>query len=169
MANSSVVTLPADLNDIEAMRRFLTKLVEEVDTLLGYRGEDAAVTQEDITTLKEQINAISTGLAQQVITVNTASDILATTGLTFSQADVITDYTTAGNETIRCINTAPITITMRDAPLTSERVYIIQTDARVTVDGRIRNINGSPSILMNTKKLVRELLYNAASNEWLII
>ena len=68
MANETLAQIPSDVSDPVALKRFLSTLVERLDTVLGYRGDTAYAsdtnvkdlatsTAENFTTANEAISA----------------------------------------------------------------------------------------------------------------
>lgn len=52
--NESIAAVPADVTDPDTLKRFLDRLVERLDIVLGYRGGDPYVTEGDqVQTLAE--------------------------------------------------------------------------------------------------------------------
>ena len=49
MSNESIAAIPPDVTQPEVLRRFLLRLVEELDLVLGFRGNDALVRQSELT------------------------------------------------------------------------------------------------------------------------
>lgn len=45
--NESIATVPVDVKDPDTLKRFLDRLVERLDIVLGYRGGDPYITEED--------------------------------------------------------------------------------------------------------------------------
>lgn len=45
--NESIASVPADVQDPDTLKRFLDRLVERLDIVLGYRGGDPYITEED--------------------------------------------------------------------------------------------------------------------------
>lgn len=44
--NESIATVPVDIQDPDTLKRFLDRLVERLDIVLGYRGGDPYITEE---------------------------------------------------------------------------------------------------------------------------
>lgn len=65
--NESIAAVPTDISDPITLKRFLDRLVERLDIVLGYRGGDPYVTSD------EQVSTISElqGLLAQIKTSNT--------------------------------------------------------------------------------------------------
>ena len=55
MSNESIASIPADVSDPQVLRRFLLHLVEELDLVLGFRGDDSLVRQSELATTVEGI------------------------------------------------------------------------------------------------------------------
>lgn len=73
MANETLAQIPSDVSDPVALKRFLSTLVERLDTVLGFRGDTAyasdtnvkdlaANTTENFTTVNEAITAAQTDI-----------------------------------------------------------------------------------------------------------
>lgn len=54
--NSTVVNIPHDLSDLEALKRTITRVVEEIDKLKGFRG--GVAIEEKLEALTEKVNLI---------------------------------------------------------------------------------------------------------------
>jgi hypothetical protein len=67
MVGSTFIQVPHDVNDATSLKRFLQKLVEQLDIAFGNRGDAAFVTSSTSTTNLEQlqnsINAIASSLS----------------------------------------------------------------------------------------------------------
>lgn len=63
--NESLVAIPANVSeDSEVLQRFLIRLVEELDLVLGLRGDDGLVRQSELSSAAESITSqTSTTLA----------------------------------------------------------------------------------------------------------
>jgi hypothetical protein len=48
MANESIIAVPVDVAEPKVLKRFLTRLIEELDLVLGFRGGDPYVSQSDL-------------------------------------------------------------------------------------------------------------------------
>lgn len=63
MAGSTFIQVPHDVNDTMSLKRFLQKLVEQLDVAFGNRGDTAFITTSDNTTnltqLQNSINSIA--------------------------------------------------------------------------------------------------------------
>lgn len=63
MAGSSFIQLPSNVDDSIQLRRFLDKLVQQLDIAFGNRGDDSFVTQTNyisgVSSIQELINAIN--------------------------------------------------------------------------------------------------------------
>ena len=45
--NESIAVVPVDVKDPDTLKRFLDRLVERLDIVLGYRGGDPYITEEN--------------------------------------------------------------------------------------------------------------------------
>lgn len=54
MSNQTLLQVPTDVGDAETLKRFLDRLVERLDIILGYRGDAAYATEEQLTALQSQ-------------------------------------------------------------------------------------------------------------------
>lgn len=51
MANGTLIAVPPNVDSPQALRLFLTRLIEKLDIAFGYRGNTSFVTQNDIASL----------------------------------------------------------------------------------------------------------------------
>ena len=65
MANETLAQIPSDVSDPVALKRFLSTLVERLDTVLGYRGDTAYASDTNVKNL-------ATSTAENFATVNEA-------------------------------------------------------------------------------------------------
>ena len=56
MPNQTLIVVPTDLDDTETLQWFLTRLVEELDIILGYRGERSDTLASLAAAIKELQN-----------------------------------------------------------------------------------------------------------------
>ncbi len=68
--NETLISVPATVEDPLALRKFLLRLVEKLDIVLGYRGQDPYITKNDLetpenflSTLPTQINDITKAIS----------------------------------------------------------------------------------------------------------
>ena len=66
MANSSFAAVPLDVTDATELKRFLDRLVVQLDTAFGHRGDDGFVKESAETTANPEQTAI-TALAQTLV------------------------------------------------------------------------------------------------------
>ena len=66
LANSSFIAVPQDVTDATELKRFLDRLVVQLDTAFGHRGEDGFVKESAETTANPVQTAI-TSLAQTLV------------------------------------------------------------------------------------------------------
>ena len=65
MANETLAQIPSDVSDPVALKRFLSTLVERLDTVLGYRGDTAYASDTNVKDL-------ATSIAENLTTANEA-------------------------------------------------------------------------------------------------
>lgn len=65
--NESIASVPANVQDPDTLKRFLDRLVERLDIVLGYRGGDPYITEEDqvqtIGELQQLLDELKTSIA----------------------------------------------------------------------------------------------------------
>lgn len=70
MSNQTLVQIPLDTTtDPERLRIFLLRLIEKLDVVLGYRGNDGYVSQSELARTDQEINIADLtliGLAQEI-------------------------------------------------------------------------------------------------------
>ena len=69
MANETLAQIPSDVSDPVALKRFLSTLVERLDTVLGYRGDTAYASDTNVKDL-------ATSTAENFSTANEAISIV---------------------------------------------------------------------------------------------
>lgn len=72
MSNESLVAVPPDVSQPEVLKGFLLRLVEKLDEVLGFRGDNAAATTT-------QLEVTDTTLSAVASTVQDAVELLAST------------------------------------------------------------------------------------------
>lgn len=55
MSNQTLLQVPTEVSDPETLKRFLDRLVERLDIILGYRGDTQYATEEQLTTLQQSV------------------------------------------------------------------------------------------------------------------
>ena len=72
MSNQSFVQIPTDLTDEVNLRRLLTRMVEQIDTILGNRAESPFVLEseqaddaQDLLTIAEEVDSLSETVIEQ--------------------------------------------------------------------------------------------------------
>lgn len=53
--NESIVAIPPNVEEPQVLTRFLQRLVEELDLVLGFRGDDALVKQSQLTSATSDV------------------------------------------------------------------------------------------------------------------
>lgn len=81
---------------------------------------------------------------------------------------VSADYSTAGDQTIICINADPATVYLNNTPEDLEEVTVQRSRATVTVDGNGKQIIGDGTVVMNTQYSSLVFVYSADIDEWVI-
>jgi len=77
-----------------------------------------------------------------------------------------TAYTTTGNVTLICNNTAAAVVTLNASPSEGEAVTVKRRSGLVTLSG---NVDGNPTTAMSTAYAAVRLIYTAAAAEWSIL
>ena len=81
MANETLAQIPSDVADPIVLKRFLSSLVEKLDIVLGFRGNDAYASGTSVkdlaTSTKESLSSLSDSLSTIDSTVKTTSDSIA--------------------------------------------------------------------------------------------
>ena len=171
MTNQSLIAVPPNVTEPVVLQRFILRLVEELDILLGFRGTQEADVATDLTELRDRVVVLEQVVVQllaRVSALESAVDFAEQEG-GFRQVTTSTDYTTSGNEIIACTNTLAITVVLNSSPVEAERVYINQTAATVIVDANGKTINGSNFIQLNKHTTSRLLAYKSIIAGWLVI
>lgn len=68
--NETLIQVPANLNDSLSLRRFLLQLVEKLDIILGYRGQDPYISKSQGAISAETISSLPTSLSEVSILVS---------------------------------------------------------------------------------------------------
>lgn len=76
MANQSLISVPTNVDDPVVLRRFLSRLVEQLDIVVGNRADNAYVTNTDITS---EADALTAALNEAENTLRTATEQLEET------------------------------------------------------------------------------------------
>ncbi|RKY53161.1 MAG: hypothetical protein DRP93_07020 [Candidatus Neomarinimicrobiota bacterium] len=63
MPNESIIAVPIDVAEPVQLRRFINKLVEELDLVLGYRGQNKYVASSDLIGADLTLATLASGLA----------------------------------------------------------------------------------------------------------
>jgi len=66
MANQTLIQVPTNVGEPEELQRFLQHLIEELDIVLGYRGDKQYASQEDLSTVVTQLQASVTTLQEEI-------------------------------------------------------------------------------------------------------
>jgi len=74
--NESLVAIPPDVAEPEVLRRFLLRLVEELDSVLGFRGNDSLVRQSDLSQTSEGLDSARVTLSSLSEELTTLSDLV---------------------------------------------------------------------------------------------
>jgi len=74
--NESLVAIPPDVAEPEVLRRFLLRLVEELDSVLGFRGNDSLVRQSDLSQTSEGLDSARVTLSSLSEDLTTLSDLV---------------------------------------------------------------------------------------------
>lgn len=66
MSKQSLSAVPPDVARPEVLKRFLSRLIEELDIVLGFRGtgKDKYVSQQELNSAAETLSSLSTGLSE---------------------------------------------------------------------------------------------------------
>lgn len=69
MANQSLISVPPNLSDPVVVHRFLSRLVEQLDIILGYRGDSAFkyVNQEELSEQSTELTTLLQDYFEQVL------------------------------------------------------------------------------------------------------
>ena len=74
MINESLFQVPASVEDPDVLKRFLDRLVERLDIVLGYRGDNPYAATSDLTTavdvLTQEAGQIATKLVEETESLN---------------------------------------------------------------------------------------------------
>lgn len=62
MPNESLIAVPVDVAEPFVLKRFLTRLIEELDIVLGYRGGDPYLRSSDIKSVEQGLEGTTTTL-----------------------------------------------------------------------------------------------------------
>lgn len=65
MSKQSLSAVPPDVSKPEVLKRFLSRLIEELDVVLGFRGtgKDKYVSQQELNSAAETLSSLSAGLS----------------------------------------------------------------------------------------------------------
>lgn len=71
--NESIVAIPPNVEEPLVLKRFLQRLVEELDQVLGFRGDDALVRQSELNSATSSVTQSAettlAGVAEALVTV----------------------------------------------------------------------------------------------------
>lgn len=75
--NESIVAVPNDVSDPQVLRRFLLRLIEELDSVLGFRGNDGLVRQSELTSAEQSITQVTgTTLAATALALEELTEVV---------------------------------------------------------------------------------------------
>lgn len=125
MANNTFIQVPSDVTDAVLLSRFLNKLVLEIDTAFGKRGDNAftqATTIAEINSLlvkhSSELVVIEAALVALEANVNSINSRVTTIESGTQVVSVLANYSVGQTtEIVICKATIPITITLPDPGL----------------------------------------------------
>ena len=180
MGNQSVVAVPPNIEDTTVLRRFLSRLVEDLDIVLGNRASSEYVVQSDLRRdaeeLRVSIDEARVTLEEaraklEDVLINIDDDIseiksellsLAAriSALEYKTFDVVTITTSVTLEEFKiaiCRNTVPINVTLKTSPIIGDEIQIKRSGEVVTVIGLI---DGSSDLIINVPGYSVYLVFN---------
>lgn len=109
MPNQTIIAVPVDVAEPQVLKRFLTRLIEELDLVLGFRGEDPYVSQSDLSGIRDtattivdlaraatanasSIAEVAEDLAELAETVQSNTDQIGVLGSTLAHVDLDGTY-----------------------------------------------------------------------------
>jgi len=72
MPNQTIASVPANVEEPTVLKRFLLRLIEELDIVLGYRGDSSYVSQSQLTSATAPLEVTLSSVSEQA-TANLAS------------------------------------------------------------------------------------------------
>lgn len=77
--NESIVAIPPNVEEPQVLTRFLQRLVEELDLVLGFRGDDALVKQSQLTSAASDVAATAaTTLSGVALALEELTEVVST-------------------------------------------------------------------------------------------
>jgi len=134
--------------EVSAEMPFILDLLERVESL-------EAANQNSLD-LSERIEELESTIEQVISTFDDTVEII-----TIATGD--TAFTTTGNQTIICNNTAALTITLNLLPDDGEKITVIRRDAAVSLVG---TLNGSTPTPIPSQYDVLDVEFTLAAGEW---
>tara|TARA_R110000851_G_scaffold14313_5_gene48499 strand:+ start:10146 stop:10532 length:387 start_codon:yes stop_codon:yes gene_type:complete len=78
--NESIAAVPNDVADPQVLRSFLLRLIEELDLVLGFRGNDGLVRQSELTNAEQSITQVTgTTLAATALALAELTEVVSNT------------------------------------------------------------------------------------------
>ena len=122
--NESIIAVPINVEQAGQTRQFLVRLVEKLDIVLGYRGDDPYVKLSDLQTNTSTIDSNLTQLEQTILNV--------ITGLLNENSEVVTQLINALTEaTNQAIEDLKSSTTVNDADDSTQTVSNPPTQTEV--------------------------------------